>query len=260
MSERDLYEWSLNAHQVWTLLGNSEWAAKQDGVPVREQQVWPHYNPPVSLSEDESPLMIPAVGQQITFSVELACRIGARGENVAAADAEKLIAGYHVFVAVRDNSYIQYARKCSNFPHFGKKEDMTKDMDYEVLHAWAEGFAQLSKANVDAARGYPAGRAMRMSLDGFDPVETNTDVYAHHAPAAIEMITQFVDVDEGDVITLGTAGPKIVVEPEQKLPEGAKLTANIDGIGEMVLTIDDQRSDDNYYTRSYEAGSVGGFV
>jgi 2-keto-4-pentenoate hydratase/2-oxohepta-3-ene-1,7-dioic acid hydratase in catechol pathway len=259
MAERDLYQWSREAGSVWVVLGNSEWAERLDGIPVREH-TWPHYNPPICLSDDESPLVIPAMGQRITFSVELACRIGARGENVAAADAEKLVASYHVFVAVNDNSYLQYALKCSNFPHFGKADDVTRDIDYEVLHAWAAGFAQLSKANVDAARGFPSGRAMRLSIDGFDPVETNTDVYAHEPAAAIEVITRFVCVDEGDVISLGTAGPKIVVEPDRKLPKGAKLTASIEGIGEMVLEIEDRRSEDNYYSRSFAAGSVGGFV
>jgi 2-keto-4-pentenoate hydratase/2-oxohepta-3-ene-1,7-dioic acid hydratase in catechol pathway len=259
MSKRDLYEWSQQARSVWLIQGNSVWAAKQDGIPVRKY-AYPHYHPPNSLSEDESPLVLPAVGQQITFSVELACRIGERGDNVSAADAQRLIASYHVFVAVRDNSYIQYARKCSNFPHFGKVEDVTKDYDYEVLHAWAAGFAQLSKANIDAGKGFPIDRAMGMTVDGFDSVDTNTNVYAHHPAAAIEMITQFVCVDEGDVISLGTAGPKIVVDPEQKLPQDTKLTARIDGVGEIVLTIDDRRSDDNYYSRSYEAGRVSGFV
>jgi len=113
---------------------------------------------------------------------------------------------------------------------------------------------------IDASAGFPTDRAMRMSIDGCEPVKTNTRAYVHHVPAVIEVITRFVCVDEGDVISLGTVGPKIVVEPDQKLPDAAMLTAGIEGLGEMVVPIIDLRSDDNYYANSYQSGTMGGFV
>ena len=257
--KRDLYDWANQARSVWTTLGNSRCGAEQEFVPVREHP-WPHYYPPTSLSDDESPLVLPAVGQRITLSVELACRIVARGENVSAADAQKLIRSYHVFVAVRDNSYLSFAQSCSNFPHFGKREDPTCDYDYEVTHGWADGFAQLSKARTEATSTFPSDAAMQLRIDGFEPVDTNTSEYVHHFPSVIEVITRFVCVEEGDVISLGCAGPFITLEPGKLLPGGTHLHASIDGIGSMSIPVIDERNNDNYYTQSFEGASIGGFV
>lgn len=257
--QRDLYEWAARARSVWTTLGNSRAAAEQDSIPTRDVPM-PHYNAPTCLNDDESSLVLPAIGGRIALSVELGCRIGTRGEEVRADEAEALIAGYHVLVSVQDDSHLQYALKCSNFPPFGLKDDATRYADYEVSGAWADGFCILSKASVDASGGFPAGAAMRLAVDGKQPIVTNTDEYRHRFPAVIEMIARFVCVDAGDVISLGRAGSDIILEAGETLPEDTALTADVDGVGSMTIPIIDRRSADNYYTRAHEGATAGGFV
>lgn len=73
----------------------------------------------------------------------------------------------------------------------------------------------------------------------------------HGFAAVIEIISRFVCLQEGDVISL---------EPGQALADGTELTATIDGIGSMTLAVLDRRCDDNYYSRSMKGGEAGAFV
>jgi len=257
--KRDLHEWARNVHQVWVALGNSKAAEKGDGIPVKAAP-FPHYNAPVSLNEDESPLVLPELARTVTVGVELACRVRGRGDKVTAEQAQDLIESYHVFVCVRDSSHYDYARQCSNFPHFGKDTDKTWDYDYEVVQSWADGFCSVSQAGRDAAKGFPEKADMELAITGFKPVKTNTREYVHRFAAVIEVITMLVCVDKGDVISLGRAGNLITLPPGKKLPKGAKLSASVEGVGKMTLPIIDLRSDDNYYTRAQKGASAGAFV
>jgi len=260
---RNLHEWSRNVRQVWITLGNSKASEKGDGIPIRES-AFPHYNAPVSLSEDDSPLVLPELAGVVTVGVELAGRVGKRSDRVSAEDADALIESYHVFVTVRDDSHCEYARQCSNFPHFGKEGDLTWDFDYEVVRSWADGFSKVSVASRDAAKGFPENAEMRIAITGTKPgkkpVKTNTREYVHRFGTVIETITKFVRVDKGDVISLGRAGDMIALPPGKKLSKDAKLTAGIAGVGKLSIPIIDLRSDDNYYTRAQKGASAGAFI
>ena len=256
---RNLYEWARSVHQVWITQGNSKAAEKGDGIPTR-QSAFPHYNAPVSLSEDDSPLILPELAGTVTVGVELAGRVGKRSDRVSAEDADALIESYHVFVTVRDDSHYEYARQSSNFPHFGKEGDLTWDFDYEVVRSWADGFSKVSAASRDAAKGFPENAEMRLAITGKKPVKTNTREYVHRFGAVIETITKFVCVDKGDVISLGRAGDMIALPPGKKLPKDATLTAAITGVGKLSIPIVDLRSDDNYYTRAQKGASAGAFI
>lgn len=256
---RDLYAWAENAHDAWTTFGNSKAAAKAEGIPIRKTP-FPFLNTPVSLNEDESPLVLPGLAGTVTVGVELACRIGALCEYASAAQAEQVIDSMHVFVAVRDNSHYEYAKQCSNFPHYGKEGDQTWDYPYELVQAWGDGFSIVGKAERDAAKGFPENAEMRLEITGTEPVRTNTREYVHRFGAVLETITKFVRVDEGDVISLGRAGNVIALAPEKKLSGETKLIATITGVGKLSIPIIDERSDDNYYTRARKGASAGAFI
>lgn len=253
---RDLFEWADNCKNIWTTLGNSEAAQAAEHIPIRESPL-PHYNAPTSLNDDASPLVIPELARTVTLGVELACRMATSCENVAAADADKFIGGYHVFVAVRDSSHYEFAVQCSNFPHLGKEGDATIDYDYEVPQAWADGFAILGTDCRDIAEGFPRDAAMCLQVEDLPPVQASTSAYAHGFPQVIEAITRFVCLEEGAIISLGRAGDVITLPPERKLPAAAKLSARIDGVGDLSIAVVDQRSEDNYYTRSYRETAAG---
>lgn len=256
---RNLHEWARNIRQVWITLGNSKASEKGDGIPIRKA-AFPHYNAPVSLSDDDSPLILPELAGDVTVGVELAGRVGARGERVSPADGDKLIESYHVFVTVRDQSHYEYAKQCSNFPHFGKEGDLTWDFDYEVVRSWADGFSKVSVARRDAAKGFPENAEMRLAITGRRPVKTNTGEYVHRFGAVIESITKLVCVDKGDVISLGRAGSMISLPRGTRLPKNAGLTVTIAGVGTLAIPVIDLRSDDNYYTRAQKGASAGAFI
>ena len=255
----DLYVWSDNVHDAWTTFGNSKAAAKAEGIPIRKVP-FPFLNTPVSLNEAESPLVLPDLAATITVGVELACRVGSRCECVSAGDALKRMESIHVFVAVRDNSHYEYAKKCSTFPHYGKEGDRTWDYPYELVQAWGDGFSIVSIARRDAAKGFPENAQMRLEVTGKEPVTTNTREYVHRFGAVVEIITKFVPVEKGDIISLGRAGEVIMLPPGEKLPRDAVLTAKIAGVGKLTVPIIDLRSDDNYYTRAQKGASAGAFI
>lgn len=257
--KRDLYAWSENVHDAWTTFGNSKAAARAEGIPVRTTP-FPFLNTPVSLNEDESPLVLPDLAGAVTVGVELACRVGAQCECVTAAQAEQCIESLHVFVAVRDNSHYEYAKQCSNFPHYGKEGDLTWDYPYELIQAWGDGFSIVSKAERSAAKGFPEDARMRLEITGKKPATTRTREYVHHFGAVVETITKFVRLRKGDIVSLGRAGDVIALPAGKKLPKDAKLTAGITGVGKLSIPIVDLRSDDNYYTRAQKGASAGAFI
>jgi len=166
--KRDLFARSENVHDAWTTFGNSEAAAAAEGVPIRGIP-FPFLNTPVSLNEDESPLVLPELAGTVTVGVELACRVGARCECVTWAQAETRIESIHVFVAVRDNSHYEYAKQCSTFPHYGKEGDRTWDYPYELVQAWGDGFSIVSKAKRAAGKGFPEKSEMSLAITGTKP-------------------------------------------------------------------------------------------
>jgi len=257
--KRDLYAWSENVHDVWTTFGNSKAAAKAEGIPIRKVP-FPFMNTPVSLNEGESPLVLPDLAATVTVGVELACQVGRRCECVTADEALKRIESLHVFVAVRDSSHYEYATKCSTFPHYGREGDKTWDYPYELVQAWGDGFAIVSRATRDAAKGFPENAQMRLVIPGKKPVTTNAREYVHRFGAVIEIITKFVPVEKGDIISLGRAGEVITLPPGKKLHRDALLTATITGVGKLTVPIVDLRSDDNYYTRAQKGASAGAFI
>ena len=257
--KRDLYMWSENVHDAWTTFGNSKAAAEVEGIPIRKVP-FPFLNTPVSLNEEESPLVLPDLAATVTVGVELACRVGSRCECVSAGEAEKRIESLHVFVAVRDDSHYEYAKKSSTFPHYGKEGDRTWDYPYELVQAWGDGFSIVSVAKRDRAKGFPQGARMRLEISGSTPVETNTREYVHRFGAVIDIITRFVPVEQGDIISLGRAGEVITLPRGRELPEGASLTATIAGVGKLAIPVIDLRSDDNYYTRARKGASTGAFI
>jgi len=249
-SKRDLFDWAADFHGVWTTLGNSKAAEAVEGSRLFDRP-FPFFNAPTSLNDDESPLVIPALARTVTIGVELACRVGPRGENAGEGEGENPVDGYHVFVAVRDSSHLEFARQCANFSVGtpSAADDLTSDIDYEVPRSWADGFAILSRARRDASGGFPENAAMRLEVDGFPAVEADTSAYAHRFEAVIDAITRFVRLDAGDVICLGVAGDVVTLPRDEKLPGTTKVTASVEGVGAVTVPILDGRSEDNYYVR-----------
>ena len=248
LARRDLFEWAADCHGVWTTLANSKAAETVERVRVFDRP-FPFFNVPTSLNDDESPLVIPPLARTVTIGVELACRVGLRGSDVRGADGANPVESYHAFVAVRDSSHHEYARECAKFDvgPVTDPDDPTKDFDYEVSRSWADGFAILSRAKREAPRGFPENAAMRLEIDGFPAVATDTSAYVHRFESVIEVITRFVRLDHGDVISLGVAGDVVTLPRGEKLPEGTKLTATVEEVGTLTVPILDTRGEDNYY-------------
>ena len=248
--KRDLFEWAAHFHGVWTTLGNSAAAEAAEHIRVFDRP-FPFFNAPTSLNADESPLVIPALARTVTLGVELACRVGPSGNDTGRGDGANPINSYHAFVAVRDSSHHAFARQCANFgvADASNVNDPTSDIDHEVPQSWADGFAILGRAGRDASNGFPEDAAMRLEVDGFPAVETDTSAYVHRFESVISAITHFVRLDAGDVISLGVAGDVVTLPSDGKLPSVAKLTASVEHVGTVTVPILDARSDDNYYAQ-----------
>ena len=107
---------------------------------------------------------------------------------------------------------------------------------------WGDTFNCVSELIPADAASDPYTAEMTIQVNGFDPVRTRTASYLHRAPAAISTISQFATLQPGDIISLGRAGELLRIPAATHLPDGATVTARIEGLGAVEAIIEDRRA------------------
>ena len=166
--------------------------------------------PPTAMSGHGAPIVYPTGAQFMHYEGELAVVIGRAGRAVRAADALDYVKGYTAAndVTVRDyvNNFYRPPVKAKGFDSFGP------------LGPWLVTADEF---------GDPSDVTIRTFVNGDLKQEGNTRALIHTIPAIIAYITQFMTLEENDVILTGTPEGISAIHP------GDTVRVVVDRIGAL---------------------------
>ncbi len=162
------------------------------------------------------PVVRPTVSEQLDWEGELAIVIGKGGRHIAREDAMDHIAGYSIFndVTVRDYQFrvTQYTSG-KNFSASGPFGP------YLVL---ADEVAD------------PHALDLSLEVNGVEKQRGNTSDMIYDLPTIIEHISEWVELEPGDVIPTGTpSGVGFKRNPPEFLEPGDTVSVTVQGLGTL---------------------------
>ncbi|HBK09536.1 MAG TPA: 5-oxopent-3-ene-1,2,5-tricarboxylate decarboxylase [Acetobacteraceae bacterium] len=190
--------------------------AKEGGNPIPDYPAV-FLRAGTSLIADGEPLIVPACSPQLDYEAELAIIIGRTARNVPRAEALDYVFGYSCF---NDGSVRDFQRKSGQWT-IGKNFDATGAFGPAVVTA-------------DELPPGAEGLSVRCQLNGTTMQDGNTSDMIFPVPRLIEILSEAMTLEPGDVIITGTpSGVGYARKPPVFLREGDVCTIEIDGIGRL---------------------------
>lgn len=172
---------------------------------------------PSAVTGPDQPVRIPALTQQPDYEVELAIVIGKGGRDIAKENWREHVFGYTILndVSARD---VQLATSQWTL---GKSFDT---------------FCPIGPAIITADEiPDPHMLDIKLSIDGEVLQHSNTRELIFKAPELIAYISSITALEAGDIISTGTpAGVGLGRNPQRWLRPGETMTAEVEGIGQLV--------------------------
>lgn len=170
-------------------------------------------------------VVVPRVSHQLDWEGELAVIIGKGGRYISRQDALDHVAGYSIFndVTVRDYQFrISQYTAGKNFAHSGP-------------------FGPYLALRDEVAN--PHALQITTTLNGEVVQSGNTSEMLFDIPAIIEHLSEFIDLEPGDVIPMGTpAGVGFTRKPPRFLTHGDVISVEIEGLGTLSNPVVDERT------------------
>ena len=169
-------------------------------------------------------ILRPRCSEQLDYEAELAVVIGRTAKHVARADALAYVAGYSCF---NDGSVRAYQRKTSQWT-IGKNFDCTG------------GFGPVFVTADELPPG-AAGLAIGTRLNGQTMQSANTRDMIFGVAETIELLTECLTLEPGDVLVMGTpAGVGHARRPQVWMKPGDVVEVEIEGVGVLRNPIEDE--------------------
>jgi 2-keto-4-pentenoate hydratase/2-oxohepta-3-ene-1,7-dioic acid hydratase in catechol pathway len=172
---------------------------------------------PTSLVANESAIICPSISSALDYEAELAVVIGKRGHRVPLAHALELVGGYSVF---NDGSLRDYQNKTTQWGP-GKNFDATGGFGPEIV-------------TPDELPAGAAGLSIMTLLNGQVVQQGNTGDMIFSVAQAITLLSEFMTLEPGDVIAMGTpSGVGVARTPQLFMKHGDVCEVKIEGIGTL---------------------------
>src|SRR6056297_211112 len=168
-----------------------------------------------SMIGPKDPMILPECSEQLDYEAELVIVVGRRCRHVAAADAGSVIFGYTAF---NDGSIREYQRLTAQWTA-GKNFDGTGALGPCIVTA-------------DELPQEARGLRIQTRLNGKIMQDSNTDQMIFSAFRTIEILSQIMTLEPGDLIAMGTpSGVGHARRPQVWMRDGDTVEVEIEGIG-----------------------------
>ncbi len=213
------------------LAGNYQSHITESGAqPVDKRAITPRFfvKPRTAIIGTGDAINIPPVSEKVDYELEIAAVIGRRGRDISETHAEEYIAGYAVFndISARELN-IAANRK-------------TRPMDdfFDWLNGkWCDTFAALGPYLVTRDDvGDPARLEMSLTVNGELRQHSSAGEMIFTVPESIAFISQFITLEPGDLICMGTPGG-VGDTTQTYLRHGDVVVAEIERLGRLVNTV-----------------------
>jgi 2-keto-4-pentenoate hydratase/2-oxohepta-3-ene-1,7-dioic acid hydratase in catechol pathway len=171
---------------------------------------------PVTLVAPGDPIVRPTVSDELDWEGELAVIIGRGGRHITRADALQHVAGYSIFndVTVRDFQF--------RVPQYTAGKNFSASGPFGPWLTVAEEVPD------------PQALEIVTEVNGVEKQRANTSDMIFDVATIIEHISEFVELESGDVIATGSpAGVGFKREPPEFLRPGDICRIEISGLGAL---------------------------
>lgn len=201
------------------------------GARVDKSAITPRFfiKPRTSVIGTGEAIRIPSISTKVDYELEIAAVIGKRGKAIPHAEAESYVAGYAVFndISARELTIAQ-----------GRK---TRPMDdfFDWLNGkWCDTFAALGPYLVTRDEiGDPKQLEMSLKVNGELRQHSAAGEMIFDVPESIAFISQFITLEPGDLICMGTPGG-VGATTQTYLQPGDLVEAEIEQLGRLVNTVE----------------------
>jgi 2-keto-4-pentenoate hydratase/2-oxohepta-3-ene-1,7-dioic acid hydratase in catechol pathway len=169
---------------------------------------------PATLVPSGGDVVLPRVSEQLDWEGELAVVIGKPGRHVAEAQAMGHVAGYSIFndVTVRDYQF--------------RVTQYTEGKNFHASGPFGPYLATVEEVSD------PHALEIVTTVSGVEKQRANTADMLYSIPRLISHISQFVELEAGDVIPTGTpAGVGFKRNPPEFLTAGDTVAVSVTGLG-----------------------------
>lgn len=172
---------------------------------------------------DGEPILVPTVTDQVDWEGKLAVVIGKGGHRISKEDAMNHVAGYTIFndVSMRDYQFrvAQYTGG-KNFKASGPVGPSITLVDEDLD---------------------PHNLKITTTINGVTKQDASTDEFIFSIPDIIEHISEFVELEAGDIIPMGTpAGVGFKRQPPEFLRDGDEITVTVEGLGSLTNPVQNE--------------------
>jgi 2-keto-4-pentenoate hydratase/2-oxohepta-3-ene-1,7-dioic acid hydratase in catechol pathway len=171
------------------------------------------------------PVVRPSVSHELDWEGELAVVIGKGGHRISPSNAMEHVAGYSIFndVTVRDYQFrVKQYTSGKNFSASGPFGP------YLVL---ADEVADPHKLDVS------------LEVNGVSKQSGNTSDFIYDIPTIIEHISEWIELEPGDVIPMGTpSGVGFKRTPPEFLKPGDTVSVTVEGLGTLTNPVVDEEA------------------
>ena len=220
-----------NPPKILLLAGNyNSHIAESHGKGVNKEDVTPRFfiKPNTSIAGPHDDIRIPPVSDTVDYEIEIAAVIGTGGRDIALEDAESHVGGYVVFndISARELNVV------------GNRKTRPMDDFFDwLVGKWCDTFSVIGPELVTADEvGDPASLEMALSVNGELRQHSSAGEMIFTIPEAIAWISQFITLEPGDLICMGTPGG-VGATTATYLKAGDVVHAKIDKLGEMTNNV-----------------------
>jgi 2-keto-4-pentenoate hydratase/2-oxohepta-3-ene-1,7-dioic acid hydratase in catechol pathway len=200
------------------------------GARVDKAKITPRFfiKPRTSVIGTGEAIEIPSISQKIDYELEIAAVIGKRGKAIPLAEAEEYVAGYAVFNDISARELTIAAGR----------DERPMDGFFDWLNGkWCDTFAALGPFLVTRDEiGDPKALEMSLKVNGELRQHSAAGEMIFDVPESIAFISQFITLEPGDLICMGTPGG-VGVTTQTFLQPGDLVEAEIEKLGRLVNTV-----------------------
>jgi len=201
------------------------------GAGVDKAAITPRFfvKPRTAMIGTGEAIRIPSISNTVDYELEIAAIIGKRGKSIPLAEAEGYVAGYAVFNDISARELTIAANR------------KTRPMDdfFDWLNGkWCDTFAALGPFLVTRDEiGDPKALEMSLKVNGVLRQHSAAGEMIFDVPESIAFISQFITLEPGDLICMGTPGG-VGATTQTYLQPGDVVEAEIEQLGRLVNTVE----------------------
>jgi 2-keto-4-pentenoate hydratase/2-oxohepta-3-ene-1,7-dioic acid hydratase in catechol pathway len=210
------------------LAGNYQSHITESGAqPVDKRAITPRFfiKPRTAVIGTGEAIKIPPVSEKVDYELEIAAVIGRAGRDIPLTQAEEYVAGYAVF---NDISARELNIATNRTPRH-------MDDFFDWLNGkWCDTFAALGPFLVTSDEvGDPGRLEMALTVNGELRQHSSAGEMIFSVPESIAFISQFITLEPGDLICMGTPGG-VGDTTQTYLLRGDVVVAEIERLGRLV--------------------------